>query len=192
MLNFISINKIMSNLQIDNKRFWCLLISAFIVISAIIIENGGGQYYKSKGTEMKMWAKWAGMALFMLGWIGVIFSIAMNSTSTKVWMSCIAGVLIVGSVMIMMIAKMYSSNNTIPAWAKYFGISFILGWILLGYSASIGGGSKALMYGLGASAAAVVSMMVALPFQRKYGIVDGPGMALFALGFTSLAISNAI
>jgi len=109
----------------------------------------------------------------------------------KMWLPVLASIGILGTVLIMMPTK-EKHGGKLPTWGMILPVLFAAFWILLGWSVSMGKGSTALYFGLGSAALVLLSMLVSLPWQRKNGMIDGPGMSLFALGWVALAVANAM
>ena len=181
--------------KLSNKKLCTLLIPAIAVVAGVMLKNGGKQYMKSQGKKEDNNLKMIGMALFIGGWIGVAWAASINDKSCKkgpkFWLPILSSVSIVVAVIVMMQAKEKYGDKS-PNWVMVFVAMFAIGWIALGYSVAMGKGNTAMTFGLGASGLVLVSMLGSLPWQRKNSVVDGPGMALFALAWVSLAVANSM
>ena len=183
-------------LEINCPKFWKTMIPALVVMMGVIIKNSSEQYAKNKKEKPNNIYFYVGMAIFILGWIGVAFAIALNEEGTgmgtpkKIALSFVSSTMIVVAVALMMITK--KKEGEMPKWATMMVIPFIIGWLLLGYTSSIGQTKPALWLGLGSAVLVIISMVGALPWQRKNGVIDGPGMALFAFAWVLLATANSI
>ena len=181
---------------INDRKFWKTMIPALAVILGVMLKNGSEQYAKKKREPPNNGYFYSGLAIFILGWLGVASAIALDKkgtgmgTPTKIALSFGSSTMIVVAVVVMMMAK--KKAGEMPKWAKMFIIPFIIGWLLLGYTSSIGQTKPALWLGLGAAIVVIISMMAILPWQRKNGVIDGPGMALFGFGWVLLAAANSI
>ena len=69
---------------------------------------------------------------------------------------------------------------------------FIASWIAFASSVGMDKSKKSKMISMVALGSVLGSMVFILPQQRKLGIVDGPGMPLFATSFVLLAIANSL
>lgn len=170
--------------QLSNNKFRDLFIPALVVIAAVLIKNGGAQYYKNKGKKMDSNVKNLGMLLFAVGWMGVAYTLYKGKYGHKAWLPVLASAAIVGSVAGMAFAGKKYKN--------LFAGLFVLGWIALGYFVAEGKGNTAMMMGLGASGLVLASMLFALPWQRTNKVIDGPGIGLFSLGWVVLAAAHAL
>jgi hypothetical protein len=142
--------------------------------------------------------KMIGMALFLLGWLVVAYGISIGpmggysipaTPRTFVVFSICAA--IVMDVMTMKQHMADEKDATSPApMPQHMPIIFALGWLALGFFS--GWNALTRIIGLASAGLVVVSMLVLLPWQRKNGIVDGPGMALFVLGWMGLALANSL
>ena len=162
--------------SIDQKQLHYGVLAALIVILGAITKMGGAQQFD--GTEMS-WAM-AGVPFFLVGWVAVAYILTAKkknvTVKTTIW---ILASLIVASAMA---KKMYKMKGKSPP--AILPLIFAASWMVLGWTAG-------REIGLVAAAAIVISMLVLLPMQRKKQVVDGPGMALFTLGWTLLMYSNA-
>ncbi len=167
------------------------------VISGVVIKNSMEQLGKKENAI----AKFVGPALFIGGWLVVLWSIIRTGLglNAKTIQAAIAIATIIGSVMYM---KDKMAKKEKIEW--YIGILFPVGWILLAYTVGLGGldgitnlsmeqvfSTKSLL-SFSAAAVVLLSMMWALPWQRKNCVVDGPGMPLFCLGWVLLIGANSM
>jgi hypothetical protein len=187
----------MLGITFANERFWQLLIPSMLIISGIVLKNGGKQYQKSLGKKENLSMTSLGLTLFLAGWAGVAYAVTQDGTTKTglhLWLPLVGiAAIVIGVSGVMFKKKFMSTFNLGEGKMKFFGLLFLGGWILLGYSVAHGKKVEALVFGLLASVLVLGSMFKsALPFQRKHNIVDGPGMAMFALGWVSLAIANSM
>jgi len=163
------------------------------VISGVVVKNSMEQIGKK--------SKFLGPALFVGGWLVVLWSIIRTDLglNAKTIQAAIAIAVIIGSVMYM---KDKMTKKEKIEW--YIGILFPVGWTLLAYTVGLGGldgiadlsmeqvfSTKSLL-SFSAAAVVLLSMMWALPWQRKKCVVDGPGMPLFCLGWALLIGANSM
>ena len=83
---------------------------------------------------------------------------------------------------VMMIKQHMKNKEDVPI---YYPILFSAGWLLLGWSLSD------RVMGLAASALVIGSMLFVLPWQRKQGIVDGPGMPMLVMAWIIIIYLNS-
>lgn len=188
------------SLILNQKKFYLTLLGGALVVAGVWMKNG----LASQGGEANM--KHLGAFTFLAGWAVVAWALVSNGNlnlfqgikSKKGIVALIASGIIVTSVMIMMNAK--DKGQQPP---KLAGIGFIVGWIMLGISVGLGGAvggfklnrffqNKSTWFGLLASLLVVVSMVKVLPSERKRGITDSMGMAMFTAAWGSLAVGNAL
>jgi len=155
-------------------------IAAALVIGGVVVKNSGNKL----GLKDHKVVKPLGMALFIGGWIYCAYALSMGRANKL--LPIIASVAIMGSVMAM---KMSMDKGETPA--NIFPIIFALAWVAIGLGVGdhLSGYSK--YKGLIATALVLGSMMVALPYERKQCLVDGPGMPMFVVAWAIIAYMNA-
>jgi len=184
--------------MLNNNKFLELFLPALAVIAGVMLKNGGKQYAASEDKKENKTIKMIGMILFIGGWIGVAYSAGTTrgkaKKGSKLLLPIVSIMAIVAAVIVMMQAKekYTGGGGKMPGWVMIFAGLFAVGWIVLGYSVAMGKGNTALVLGLGASGLVLGSMLGVLPWQRKNKVVDGPGMAMFALAWVALACANAM
>jgi len=187
----------MAQIVLDSERFVTLLIGAVSVIAGVHLENGLMQAGEAtERTDM------AAKTLFFGGWAVVAYALAMRpdggamvSLDNQKGLIGIAGA---GAVVfaVMNIMKARKAGNQPD---RMYGMMFIGGWVAVGYAAGLAGvgfGSwdtrKLTWAGLGV-AGVFASMLYILPErERPLQITDGIAMPLFALGWVSVALANAM
>ena len=124
-----------------------------------------------------------GMIFFIGGWAFEAYTLSMGrSTTNSKLMVIVPSVLIVAAVMAMKKLK-----GKIPAnMFMIFPVIFALSWLALGYNVEPNN-----FMGVIPAALVLISMMVALPWQRKSNVIDGPGMPLFVIAWFMIAYLNA-
>lgn len=73
----------------------------------------------------------------------------------------------------------------------FLKMMFPLGWLAIAIAIYRNGGALK-QFGILGAIMVLLSMMVILPYQRNHKIIDGPGMNLFTLAWTVLALGNAV
>jgi hypothetical protein len=174
----------MTSIVLNTNKLFRTFLPAVAIMAGVMFKNGGEQYAKATNTDNSQNMK-IGMGLFVGGWLAMAFVLGGNKLQLSLPVVSSMGVLL--AVMIMMCAK--HNKQEMPKWAVYM---FTASWVALGYSVGLGRNNTAKMLGLGASASVLASMLYTLPEQRKHNVVDGPGMALFALGWVFLSMANAM
>ncbi len=173
-------------INLNSNKFNILSIGALLVIFGVVVKNSLEQL------DMKdnMAGNMIGMLAFILGWAIVSYAISIDSKGnfsfnrkTIIVFLCAAG--IVFSVMQM---KQYMTKGQTPP--MIFPLIFAGSWLLLGYMT--GNTTTTRILGLLASITVLLSMMLVLPWQRKNGVIDGPGMPLFVTGWVLLAFANSL
>ena len=163
------------------------------VISGVVLKNSMEQLGKK--------SKFIGPALFIGGWLVFLYAIIKDGLgmNAKTIQAALAVAMIVGSAFYM---KNKMAKKETPEW--YIAILFPIGWTLLAYTIGLGGLDEIMnldmdkvfnmksLLSLGAAGAVLLSMMWALPWQRKKCIVDGPGMPLFTTAWAMLIVANSL
>lgn len=163
-----------------NKKFMFTTIAAGMILAGVITKNT----YEQLGESNEI-SEYAGPGLFVLGWAGLAYALSMTpegalafNKRTWIFFGCAAG--IVASVM-MMKEKM-KNDEDVP---MYLPAIFSVCWLLLGFSMTNS------VLGLTAAALVLTSMLWTLPWQRKNGIVDGPGMPMFVIAWIIIIYANS-
>jgi len=176
-----------STVSLCQPRVAYMSFAALLVISGVIVKNT----YEQMGQKDNTAAKWTGMALFLVGWAKIAYLCAVdNNHKFRKWEGCfvvVAVAMIIAAVM-MMKQKM-TAGEDVP---MYLPSMFAVGWVALGYFAAPRGKLRNQLIGVMAGVLVSVSMLWVLPWQRKEGIIDGPGMPLFVLGWMFLILANSM
>jgi len=189
-------------LNLDAGKFYMILAGASLVILGIWMKNGLSKQATGKVPIPNV--KHVGMGAFILGWLTVAYAVSsdknlnlMNGLKTpKGITGLLSSVLIVGSVLMIMKGKESGQKDSM-VW----GIGFLVGWLALGLSSGMGGRNLSISailknrktwFGLAASALVLFAMTRMLPWERKQGITDSLGMAMFTGGWGSLAVAQSL
>lgn len=174
------------SLILDQKSLTNTLTPALIIAAGVMFKNGGKQY----GGQTTNKSKILGMAMFIGGWIGLTWGLVNGLTGPSFYLPIIACVGIMGSAVAMSFIK--DSDDKLPTWGYIFVAIFAICWVMLGYSVAMDKGLESMAFGMIAAACVIFSMVILLPWQRKNGVVDGPGMALFVIGLLMLSYAKAV
>lgn len=166
----------------DMKKFQFTSAAAGMILAGVVIKNT----YEQMGESESPVGMYVGPALFVGGWTFLAYALSMTQGGklvftdrrTQIFFACAAG--IVGSVMLM---KQHMKDGKQPP--VYLKVIFAACWLLLGYSMTNN------IVGLIAAGLVLVSMLVVLPWQRKEGIVDGPGMPLFTAAWALIIYASS-
>jgi hypothetical protein len=155
-------------------------LSALMVIGGVVVKNSGNKLGLSEHKVVKP----LGMGLFVGGWLYCAY--ALSAGRADKIMPIVASLAVVGSVMGM---KRCMDKGKTPA--PIYPIIFAIAWLAIGYG--VGNHMRGMMQyaGLLASALVLGSMMVALPYERKHCLVDGPGMPMFVVAWAIIAVMNS-
>jgi hypothetical protein len=178
--------KLMGSITLDSKSLGYTTLGAVLVIVGVVSKNTIEQL---KMPDHPL-AKYVGMGAFILGWIIVAFAVATSQSganSTRTYLAFGTAAAIVFSVMQM---KSHMAKGESPP--MYYPAMFAGAWLLLGYTVGLGRSGNQSFLGIAAAAMVLLSMMLSLPWQRKVGVVDGPGMPLFTGAWALLAFANAM
>jgi hypothetical protein len=171
-------------MKLDNEKVVYTTISSLMVIVGVVLKNT----FEQLGQPNHQIAKPLGMGLFVLGWIGTGYNFSLNQPDKLhyrlVWGCCAA---IVAAVIMMKKAMTKGENPHMV-----LPIVFSLAWLYLGYSSSHILSGLMKYSGLSASVSVLVSMLMALPWQRQNGVIDGPGLPLFVIGWQILVYLNSL
>lgn len=174
----------MVTVTLDQRALGLALVAGAIIQSAVSLKNSAGQY---KGIPLHGLSGLPAKAAFALGWALLAYSICGRDLRSR---KCILAV--AGSAMV--VAAVFHIKKSMAAGKapnSLIKMMFPIGWAIVAYSIYHRGGA---LKKLGAAGAAMVllSMMVVLPYQRKHGIIDGPGMNLFALAWVLIALGISV
>lgn len=156
-------------------------LSALMVIGGVVLKNSSAKL----GLKDHKYVKPFSMFLFIGGWLYAAYALSLGRQDRLP--TVMASLAIVASVTFM---KTCMDQGNEPG--KALPAIFALAWIVLGYAVSDHLGGSAKYYGLGASALVLGSMMVALPYERKQCLVDGPGMPMFVIAWGIITVLNSM
>lgn len=156
-------------------------LSALMVIAGVVIKNSGNKL----GLKDHKIVKPLAMFLFIGGWLYAAYALSLGRQDRL--LTVLASLAIVGSVTFM---KLCMDEGKEPG--KMLPVIFAIAWIALGYAVSEHLPGMARYYGLVASALVLGSMMVALPYERKQCLVDGPGMPMFVIAWFIMIVTNSM
>ena len=169
-------------------------VGAISVISGVVIKNSKDRlpadskvydYVSDKNLDR------LGLGLFGGGWLWTAHMLSDSDWGTKSLLSFGASLMIL--VVVMMMKNKMKTGENVPT---YLPVMFSMAWLLLGYSLGIlrGGGfnKNSRNAGIFASVLVILSMLMVLPYQREHGIVDGPGMPMFAGAWGIISLVNAL
>jgi len=167
-------------IDLTNKKLRMTALGGLIVFIAVVLKNGGEQM----GMKNHPVSSIVGRVLFVGGWALLAFSVAGKPSGKTKSVLAYGGAL--GVVLSVMAMKM------LPAQKKIFGLVFIASWIAFASSVGMDKSKKSKMLSMLALGSVLGSMVFILPKQRTLGIVDGPGMPMFASSFLLLAVANSL
>ena len=170
-------------MYLNNNLFFHTSIAAFFIVFGVIYKNSAPHLDKKKRYDTI--AKTSGSIFFIAGWLYMIYSLSKGGKRNSLFY-VIPCSIILGSVIAKNIIK--DNNKQISI---IFPILFAAGWISLGFLVSEHLPGMARYIGLIGSIFVLVSMMYALPIQRKKFMVDGPGMPLFVIAWFIIIVSNS-
>ena len=177
---------LVGSVTLDTKALGYTTLGAVLVITGVVLKNTFEQ--------LKMpdhpWGKTVGMASFVIGWAIVAYAVATaqnGGNNNRTMLSFGTAAAIVFSVVQM---KSYMVKGESPP--MMYPVIFAGSWLLLGYTVGLGRGGNQSYLGLAAAVMVLLSMMWSLPWQRKVGVIDGPGMPLFTGAWALLAFANSL
>jgi hypothetical protein len=137
-----------------------------------------------------------GLMLFMLGWIAFIVSMVLDKGGTTGIVGAVAAAMtVMGSGLLLW---QRTQKNPSTMYSSIGLLLFVGGWYTLAGMVSMNDTSlssfdsrKAAWVFSGATLV-VLSMVGIIPFQRANNFVDGPGYAMFGIGWVLVAIGHAI
>lgn len=168
--------------ELSIPRLAFLSLASWVVIAGVVAKNGIRE--AGLGKELAMYV---GAPLFVVGWILVAFELARVKNGHVAEQVVIA----LSSLAILVSAagsSMYMSEGERPPMA--LPIVFGVAWLVLGVLS--GNTPLGRFAGLIGAAVIIVAMVVLMPLQRERGVVDGPGMPLFAIGWSVIAFAHAL
>lgn len=157
-----------------------LAIGASMVTAGVVVKNSCEQM----GNPHPAWgSRYIGPTLFVVGWLVVAHLIASKLSPVGYNRNAM---LVYGSVAGILLSANYIHKNHRN---KMHSIVCAASWLILGYMA--GTSDRARKLGIAAAISVLLSMMVAMPWQRANNVVDGPGMPLFVIGWVLLILAAA-
>lgn len=176
--------------SLNARPFRYTVLGAVLVITGVVLKNSLEQLKTPKSTLSSV-----GMICFVTGWAIIAYSTATatarNGTKTVLSFATSAGIVFA----VMQMKKAMSNGGKVP---MIYPAIFAGCWLLLGYTLGIGWGSgkggwnSHTTLGVLAAVMVLVSMMVLLPWQRKKGVIDGPGLPLFVGAWVLIAFANSM
>ncbi len=175
-------------MSIDGAKLFTTGLSALGVISGVVLKNTSKSFDDPKKKNMKI----LGTGLFIGGWATMAYSLRGTSwKSVKSVLAFVAILLIV--IVVMTMVHTMDSGEEVP---MVLPIVFAISWLVLGISVGILRDGRFDKWSAAAGAISsimvILAMLVALPWQRKNCIVDGPGFSLFTAAFANLALINSL
>jgi len=122
------------------------------------------------------------MLFFIIGWILISYVLSQGKNRYIKYISIIIAISVIYSVMKM---KKYMNINQQPP--LIYPAMFIIAWLIIPLIIT----KKRDIAYIG-TFLILGSMMIALPWQRKLCIVDGPGMIMFTIGWILIIWTNSI
>lgn len=172
------------SLNLNSSKFRTLGVGAMLVVAGVVLKNTSEQMKNAANHPMSM----VGLACFVIGWLTVAYGISVSASGTlplNLRTLVLFGCAITLILVVMKMKKVMMAKKEMP---MLLPMTFAATWLLLGALTGSTPGTRAL--GVLAAVCVLVSMMVALPWQRKNGIIDGPGMPLFCLAWGLLLAAN--
>lgn len=175
--------------KLNNTFLLHTTIAAILIIFGVITKNTFEQLKKNNHPFGKFFiGEHIGKLLFVIGWLYTAYILSKNkSKNTDGILLSISSIVILFSVMIM--KYLMNNKKNVPA---ILPLLFAVSWIILGFN--VGSHLKGIYKysGLFASIFVILSMMVTLPFQRKFNIIDGPGFSLFTFAWVIIIFLNSM
>lgn len=166
------------------KNIYPFALGALMVQGAVALKNVTEQ---KKDFALAPLGKIPAKVLFAAGWAVVAYAIAVRSSNPiRGLLAFVGAAAVVGAVFHV---KMSKADGKEPN--KMIAMLFPLGWVLVAAAIAYKGGPLRLGGVLGAGMV-LLSMMQVLPWQRKNGVVDGPGYNLFSYAWVVLAAANSV
>lgn len=156
-------------------------VAALLVIFGVVLKNS----FQQMGTPNHPIGTPLGMLFFTAGWIYTAYILSVGKPNKLLFIIPSIGVLVSAMLMRIYMDKKKTPHMILP-------IVFSASWILLGYGVGNHLHGNTQYIGLLASAFVLISMMLALPFQRTKCVVDGPGMPLFVIAWGIIVYLNGL
>ena len=158
------------SVTLNNRKLVETTIGALGVVAGVVLKNTSEQ----SGFEFEK----TGSIIFIVGWSIVLYALVTKNgiEEPKSKLSIASVIAIVYSVFTMK-SKMKKGEEI----EMVYPIMFAAAWMILGYS------SGALLAG----PLVIISMLKVLPWQRKNGVIDGPGLPLFMAAWGLIIYNNA-
>ena len=163
----------MTTLSLNSSVLFPTMGAAMIILVAYMLKNYDMPYIICS-------------ALLGLGWVWMAYLTGYKNGRWQRLPVIASSIIAINTLAVWYIHSKYGYKN-MPKWAMIFYATFAAGWILFGYSISMGKRNPALWLGMGAAAAVVFSILFILPWQRSNCFVEGPGMVAYVLGWVAIA-----
>lgn len=170
------------------------IVAALFIIMGVVLKNTVEQTMKGRVSENAKRYEMLGMALFVAGWAMIADAVSRNNanlltrSTEATLMPFLAAAIIVGAVIFMKQAMKKYANDGPTKMRKMrpLVLAFVAGWLLFALSFNQNRG-LALVCAL----LVFASMLHFLPWQRKAGVIDGPGLPLFVFAWVGLIVANS-
>lgn len=163
--------------QLDDGKLMRGVLAGMLITFGVVAKNTSEQA-SSLPYGLKNILPVLGMIMFVGGWALEAYTLGEGKPMKDKLKFIIPSAVIVVVVMLMK-KMMKAGKNPMP-----LPIIFAVSWLLLGFFVQP-------MYGTLAAVFVLLSMLISLPWQRKSGVIDGPGMPLFVIAWFMLAFLNA-
>lgn len=174
-------------LNLNTSRLCKSSLCALAIIMGVVVQNSSEQAKRNNTLTTVISAM-----LFICGWLVLPYFLSYGRNH-KYFYFIFSYMILVAAITL----KVYMTNKIKPP--MLFGVLFMLGWMFLGIlvASPLSNGNLSdvmntrTIWGLIAATCAVSSMKIALPFERKNCIADGPGMSLFTIAWVLVSLLDS-
>jgi len=176
--------------KLNKTSFNTTTFGAFLLTSSFILKTTLSQM-KIENPMINM----ACLLTFGLGWIITAYALSMdekgnmNLADSSTLLIIVLSALIATSGMALQKYIKLPIEGDIDVYIK--GV-FIISFLLLGYISGIEKNAKNLTMNILGIISILVGILVAMPWQQKNNIVNGPSMVLIVLGWFSIIFGNSL
>lgn len=160
--------------QLDDGKLMRGVLAGMLITFGVVAKNTSEQTKMSANSPLAL----LGLLMFVGGWALEAYTLSEGKPTVDKLKYIIPSATIVIVVMLMK-KLMKAGKNPMP-----LPVIFAVAWLMLGFFVQP-------VYGTLAAILVLLSMLLSLPWQRKAGVVDGPGMPLFVIAWFVLAFLNA-
>lgn len=177
--------------KLNNINVNSLTLGSLLILSSTIVKSSISQMKDI--TLNKDMINIMCLITFCVGWIITAYSLSMNDEGfMNIGENKTLFIFLLSFIIGLSFLAMNKYINVFNIDSDIFKISFILGWILLGYINGIDKKPTNLTISILSSIIILVGQMIVKPFEMSHLIFDGASNVVILLGWIGIIFSNAL